>query len=676
MCGIAGLVIAQDSRAAAGDDAVARMIRSLARRGPDGEGVERWPHGSALGHRRLAIFDLSEAGRQPMLSKDGTVGLVFNGAIYNFRELRAELEARGCRFVSQTDTEVLVEGYREWGIDALVGRLHGMFAFGLWDERAQKLFLVRDRLGVKPLVYASAPGGRLAFASNVRALRAAGMTGEIDAEAMVEYLEFGFVTDGRSIYQGATKVPAATIVEWSAPEATTQARTYWSPPVALEPDASHAPKFEEVVEEVERLFLRAVEMRLFADVPVGALLSGGVDSSLVCWAIAELGGDVTAYTIGTPGDPLDETADARATAATLGISHRVLDLSANDAPDVSELAAAYAEPFACSSALGMLRVSRAVAPSATVLLTGDGGDDVFLGYPEHRYLWLASRLARHTPGAAASLWSNTLRTRFPRRGLARRAASFLDYTTGGLGAVTNARDGLPVYEQHALLGERLAGARLAQRNIPRSRESGRNVLAEFLEYDRRTRFTGEYLPKVDGATMHYALEARSPFLDQKLWEYAAALPLDLRLKGGTLKAVLRELARRRLGERVARGRKRGFGIPVGRWLAGRWRERVEETLRDSSLGREGWINAGNALRQFGFEVERGEASLQTWYLFVLETWMRHERSANVFEPPAGDVERLTMATLKAREVSGVEVGVQGIPAEAATTTVSEDSHAA
>jgi asparagine synthase (glutamine-hydrolysing) len=486
------------------------------------------------------------------------------------------------------------------------------------------------------------------------------MLGEIDAASVVEYLEFGFVTDGRSIYQGAEKVPAATIVEWSASDATTKARTYWSPPVAAETDAlssSNAAKFNEAVEEVERLFLRAVEMRLFADVPVGALLSGGVDSSLVCWAIAALGGDVTAYTIGTPNDPLDETADARLTAATLGISHRVLDLSATDAPDVSELAAAYAEPFACSSALGMLRVSRAVAPSATVLLTGDGGDDVFLGYPEHRHLWLASRLARRTPTAAASLWSNRLRTRFPRRGLTRRAASFLDYTTGGLGAVTNAHDGLPVYQQHALLGERLAGASLAQRGIPRSHESARRVLAEFLEYDRRTRFTGEYLPKVDGATMHYALEARSPFLDQKLWEFAAALPFDLRLKGGTLKAVLRELARRRIGERVARGRKRGFGIPATRWLASRWRARVEETLGDSILAREGWINAENALKRFAFEVERGEASLQTWYLFVLETWMRHEQSANVFEPPAGNVERLTMATLRARETNDANAQV-------------------
>ncbi|HEV2801798.1 MAG TPA: asparagine synthase (glutamine-hydrolyzing) [Pyrinomonadaceae bacterium] len=677
MCGIAGLVIARNSRAER-DEAVARMIRALARRGPDGTGLELWPH-AALGHRRLAIFDLSEAGRQPMLSADREVGVVFNGAIYNWRELRTELEGRGSEFHTQTDTEVLVEGYRVWGIDALVNRLHGMFAFGLWDEQRQKLFLVRDRLGVKPLVYAATRDGRLAFASNLRALRAAGvLADEIDAAALVEYLEFGFVTDARAIYSGASKVAAGTILEWSAADGATETRTYWSPPVAAE---TNAPSFDEAVEEVERLFLRAVEMRLFADVPVGALLSGGVDSSLVCWAIAKLGGDVTAYTIGTPNDPLDETADARATAEALGISHRVLNLSATDAPDVAELAAAYAEPFACSSALGMLRVSRAVAPSATVLLTGDGGDDVFLGYPEHRYLWFASRLARRTPALAASAWSETLRARFPRRGLARRAASFLDYATGGLGAVTNARDGLPVYEREGILGERLAGVRLAQRDIPRSRESARRVLAEFLEYDRHTRFTGEYLPKVDGATMHYALEARSPFLDQKLWEYAAALPLDLRLHGGTLKAILRELARRRIGERVAGGRKRGFGIPAGRWLAGRWRTRVEETLRDSILGREGWIDAEAALKKFAREAEGGEASLQTWYLFVLETWMRHERTAQVFEPSADNVERLTIAALKARTTSATSAGV-GAESQAqaafdtSTKAVVEDSHAA
>ncbi|MFL6229577.1 MAG: asparagine synthase (glutamine-hydrolyzing) [Pyrinomonadaceae bacterium] len=618
MCGIAGIAGFTDARGAT--DAVRRMTCALARRGPDGEGAHGW-RACVLGHRRLAIFDLSEAGRQPMLSRDGTVGVTFNGAIYNFRELRRELESRGTVFHSQTDTEVLVEGYRAWGIDRLVENLRGMFAFGLWDDNTRKLFLVRDRLGVKPLVYATTPTGGVAFASNVRALQRAGLVGELDEQSVVDYLEFGYVPDSRVIYEGATKVAAGEIVEWSA-EAGTRARTYWTPPAV---QAKDAPSFEEAVEETERLFLRAVEMRLFADVPVGSLLSGGVDSSLVCWAIARLGGDVTAFTVGTPGDEWDETEDARATAAHLGIKHRVLALSADDAPTVEEQVSAYAEPFACASALGMLRVSRAVKGEATVLLTGDGGDDVFLGYPEHRHFQLAEKLARRLPTTAAGVWLKA-GAAVPRVGALKRGASFLNYATGGLGAVASAHDGLPVYRREGLLGARLKDATVEQRLIPWAHASASNLLTEFLDYDRRTRFVGEYLTKVDGATMRHALEARSPFLDQDLWEFAARLPYDVRLHGGQQKAVLRELARKHLGERVAAGRKRGFGVPVQRWLAGRWRARLEELLTDSLVERHGWIDAAAARALLTRTATRGSVPNQLWYIFVLETWLRHEQN--------------------------------------------------
>ncbi len=615
MCGIAGIAGIADRLEA--EARVRRMTTALAHRGPDGVGLESWPT-AVLGHRRLAIFDLSEAGRQPMLSPDKSLGIVFNGAIYNFRELRAELEAKGYSFKSRTDTEVLIHGYDAWGMTGLVQRLRGMFAFGLWDERARKLFLVRDRLGVKPLVYA-AHDGEIIFASTVRALLACGFKGELDEEAVAEFLEFGYVTDSRAIYRGVSKVAAATIIEWS--DGIIKTQEYWTPPVVS--DAT-APSFDEAVEETERLFVRAVEKRLYADVPVGALLSGGVDSSLVCWAIRQAGGDVTAYTIGTPGDEWDETADARATAQSLGINHRVLELSAADAPGVEELATAYAEPFACASALGMLRVSRAVATEATVLLTGDGGDDVFLGYPEHRHLWLAEKLARAIPQAAARGWL-AVRESFPRFGPLRRAASFADYTTGGLGAVAAAHDGLPMYRQNGMLGERLQDASVTQRKTAWSHDSARQVLSEFLLHDRRGRFVGEYLPKVDGATMLYALEARSPFLDQELWEFAAALPFDLRLRHGQLKAILRELARRKVGERVARGRKRGFSIPVQRWIAGRWRAPLEEALRNSLLEQEGWIRTEPTLLQLEKAARAGFAPKQLWYIYVLESWLQRER---------------------------------------------------
>jgi asparagine synthase (glutamine-hydrolysing) len=617
MCGIAGLVGNFERNDGAGT--VGAMTFVLARRGPDGEGIESWNE-AVLGHRRLAIFDLSELGRQPMMSSDRKIGIIFNGAIYNFRNLRSELAAKGYEFKSQTDTEVLLNGYEAWGIDGLVARIRGMFALGLWDERTRKLFLVRDRLGVKPLVYA-VRDGCLAFASTVRALRAGGFVEQINEDALTEYLEFGFVTDDRSIYRGAIKVPAATIVEWS--DGSLKSRVYWRPPTAEETSSSLS--FDEAVEETERLFLNAVERRLFADVPVGALLSGGVDSSLVCWAIARLGGDVTAFTVGTPGDPADETQDARATASRLGIRHRLLELSADGAPDLSEMVTAYAEPFACASALGMLRLSRAVAPEATVLLTGDGGDDVFLGYPEHRNLWLAQRSARLFPSRATGIWLGA-RRHFPRRGFLKRAASFFDYTAGGLGAVACAHDGLPMYERNGMLGERLEGARISQREIPWSQHSARTLLAEFLEYDRRTRFVGEYMTKVDGATMHYSLEARSPFLDQELWEFAASLPYRLRLRGGRLKAILREIAARRIDERVGLGRKRGFTIPVHRWLAGRWSGALAELLRDSLLEREGWIRSAPTLSLLERAIRARQAPIQLWYIFVLESWLRHELS--------------------------------------------------
>ena len=616
MCGIAGVVGAQSPPTAL--QAVQRMTRTLARRGPDSEGVECWP-GAVLGHRRLAIFDLSNAGRQPMVLPDRSLGVVFNGAIYNFRVLAAELAAGGAHFRSRTDTEVLLHGYRRWGIHGLVARLRGMFAFALWDDADRTLYLVRDRLGIKPLVYAASDGG-IAFASTVRALRAGGWGGDLDGTAVADYLEFGFVTDGRAIYQGLAKVPAASIVRWH--DGVLKTEEYWTPPPVR---TTGAPTFDEAVEETERLFLAAVQRRLDADVPVGALLSGGLDSGLVCWAVTKLGADLTAFTVGTPGDPEDETADARAAAAELGIRHRVVGLASSGRPGVDELVSAYAEPFACSSALGMLRVCQEVAGSAKVLLTGDGGDDLFLGYPRHRHLWLAQILARVTP-RGASAWWRSARGSFEPRMPFRRAVHFLDYATGGLGAFINAHDGLPTYHRQGLLGERLSGVTVEQRRIPWSGDSARRVLSEYLEYDRRTQFVAEYLTKVDGAAMHHALEARSPFLDQDLWEFVCAIPPAIRLRGGRLKAILRELARRRIGDRIAAGRKRGFSIPVERWLAGRWLPDVEATLRSSRLVAEGWIRSEGVLGELAASARRGWARHQLWYLFVLESWMRAEQA--------------------------------------------------
>lgn len=621
VCGIAGFAGHADPEWR--DARVREMVGALVRRGPDAEGFERWP-GAALGHRRLSIFDLSSAGRQPMLGPHRRTGVVFNGAIFNFLDLRRELTEAGYAFSSRTDTEVLVHGYRAWGIEGLTRRLRGMFAFALWDDELQKLYLVRDRLGVKPLAY-SIQGSNIAFASTPRALRAAGLAGEISCDALAEYLEFGFVTDCRSIYENVAKLPAASILEFSS--GAVRQWKYWDLPEA--PDAA-AVAFEEAVERTEQLFLDSVRLRLEADVPVGALLSGGIDSSLVCWAIAKLGSGIKAFTVGTAGDPSDETSDARATARELGIQHEVIQLSGQEDPEIETLVEAFAEPFACSSALGMLRVCQAVRREATVLLTGDGGDDVFLGYPEHKNFWLAQRAAHLFPAPLAAIW-NTRRCT-PRQGAMKRAANFLNYAAGGVGAVAHAHDGIQPFMEERLLGPKLAMCRVKQREIAWSPASGRRLLSDFLRYDRDTRFTGEYLTKVDGASMHHALEARSPFLDQELWNFAATLPFSIRLRAGVLKAVLREIARRRLGARVAHGSKRGFTIPAQRWMLSKWKAHADAAFSESLLARQGYISNTELQRWWKQTVDRQQCSLQIWRLFVLEYWMRAERKAAHVNP--------------------------------------------
>lgn len=617
MCGIAGILSANpipDVRRR-----VERMTRELARRGPDNEGIHCVGRG-ALGHRRLAIFDLSSAGCQPMRSADDRVTIVFNGAIYNFRELRKELERDGRTFKTQTDTEVLIEGFVVWGIDELVRRLRGMFAFVIWDAQSETAYLVRDRLGVKPLVFLQRDRV-LAFASTPRSLVLSGLTdGELSMPAVIQFLEHGYVTEQHCMYEGMQKLPPACIAVWK--DGALAVRKYWHAP---EPSDTGSLSFDAAVEQAESLLLAAVARRLDADVPVGALLSGGIDSGLVCWAIRQLGGDVSAFTVAAPGDAADESADARATATELGIQHTVLPLTDAAPADLSDLITAYAEPFAVESALGMLGLSRAVdAAGIKVLLTGDGGDDVFLGYSRHKQLLMVERWAARVPAAATPLW-RAVRRAVPQRGPFRRAVHLTDYVVGGLPAYLDAHDGLPFYQRHGMLGDRLKGLTAAERGGRWGVASARGILGEYLRHDLEHQFLAEYLVKVDGGTMHHAIEARAPFLDQDLWEFAASLPTTLRLHNGELKAVLRAIARRRIGKRVASLRKQGFAVPVQRWLAGRWQTALDDMLCNSELERAGWIHASEARKLLQRAARGGQVPKQLWYIMVLEQWVRADR---------------------------------------------------
>ena len=623
MCGIAGYVTGRRPEGVTA--VIANMMATLARRGPDSEGMAEWP-GVVLGHRRLAILDLSAAGHQPMLSEDGRVGLVFNGCIYNFHEIRDELEQRHHRFRSQCDTEVLLRGYLEWGIDALTTRLRGMFAFAIWDDRRRALVLARDRLGVKPLVYC-AQGGEIAFASTVGALRAAGFGGGIDPQAVLEYLEYGYVIDPRAIFEGIHKLPPASIAEWHDGEI--RQRQYWKLP---QTDEASPITFDEAVEETERLLVEAVRLRLISDVPIGALLSGGIDSALVCWGMRKLNANIRTFTVSAPDDPSDESAAAAKTAELLGVPHEIVRM-----PDTNfsldELTSAHSEPFSCSSAQAMLWVSRLVKRDATVLLTGDGGDDVFLGYPFFHTAWMAQRVARRLPPGAGRAWQ-VARRFMPPSGPARRLGHFLDYATGGLGDHIRAHNGLPYYEKHAMLGERLAGLRLPLRLIPSSAAAGRRLLADVFDYHQETEFTSEFMPKVDGGTMYYGLEARAPLLDQKIWEFAATLPAGVRLHGNALKAVLREIARRRVGPAVASRKKQGFTVPSERWLADRWRGMLDRLGGETHLEREGWVRRGSLEGPVRQAIHRRWVPAQLWHLLVLDHWLERNGTRSRSQAPA------------------------------------------
>jgi asparagine synthase (glutamine-hydrolysing) len=618
MCGIAGYLGPESPEHVA--SVLSAMLSQLRRRGPDGEGTNHWSADGfqvGLAHRRLAIIDLSEAGHQPMVSDDRQVGVVFNGCIFNFLELRKELESAGYKFRSHCDTEILVHGYRAWGAAELARRSQGMFAFVVWDNQRQTLTLVRDRLGVKPLYFAAnTVAGRIAFASTAGALREAGLAGPIDSKAVAEFLEFGYVTDARSIYEGVGKVQPGTVVTWLRGQLQTQ--TYWEVPAA---EAITAVSFDDAVEQTEALLLDAVKARLVADVPIGSLLSGGIDSALVCWAVSKLNANIRAFTVSTPGDAGDEAQAASETARILGASHEVVELPPQAQLKLDELVDAYSEPFACSSALGMLRVSRAVRQYATVLLTGDGGDDFFLGYPYHKHMATAQRLAGMLPGFAPALWRSGVRPLVNGFGPLRRAKHLIDYATGGLGAVTRVRDGLPFYQEHGLLGPRLQAATVSQREIALSFESAHQVLDDLVRYDLRTVFAGEYLPKVDGTTMYCGLEARSPFLDYRLAELALKLPTNVRLHKGQLKGVLRELARRKMGDAVAGREKRGFTVPIERWLAQHGKRELRSLDNGSAICRQGWIEP-NATRA---SVESALASdavpRQMWHLLVFNAWL-------------------------------------------------------
>jgi len=642
MCGICGIVDFGGHHAP-GDLAAtaAAMSNTLAHRGPDSEGV--WADtaaGVALGHRRLAIVDLTPTGRQPMVSADGRYVITYNGEIYNFPALRAELETLGRRFRGRSDTEALVEACAAWGVESTARRLIGIFAFALWDRFERRLFLVRDHLGVKPLYYGWF-NGLLIFGSELKALRAhPGWPVEVDRDALAAFLRFNYVPAPYTIYRGVSKLQPGSILtaEFDRAPRVTQfwdayaaARAGLAEPLDIGPD--------EATDQLESLLSDAVARQMISDVPLGAFLSGGIDSSsVVALMQAASARPVRTFTIGFTEAGFDEARHAKQVAAHLGTDHTELYLEARQALDlVPRLPDWFDEPFADSSQLPTYLVSAMTRERVTVALSGDGGDELFAGY--NRYLWSDS-LARATGLLPLAL----------RRGVsgAIRAVGTERWDRLLRGVPSRFKPAKPGDKLHKLADVLvLAGPdeiyrRLVshwdepERLVPGAREPrgivwDERVAGEFPNFIDRMQLldTVTYLPddiltKLDRASMAVGLEARVPLLDHRVVEFAWRLPRRFKRRGRISKWLLRQVLYRHVPPALVERPKMGFGVPLGQWLRGPLRDWAEALVTEQRLTDGAFIDPA-PIRQVWeqHQSNKREWGYQLWGVLMFQAW--HER---------------------------------------------------
>ncbi|HZO97768.1 MAG TPA: asparagine synthase (glutamine-hydrolyzing) [Gaiellaceae bacterium] len=608
MCGICGIVSA---RGAVDRDRLAAMSAALAHRGPDSEGTFA-EGGAGLAARRLAIIDLA-GGDQPIANEDGTCTVVQNGEIYNYGELTTELLRAGHAFRTRSDTEAIVHAYEEWGL-GFAARLRGMFAVAIWDARERRLVLARDRFGIKPLYYRHA-GGELAFASELDALPA----GEVDLDALEAFLAFNCVPAPLSIFRETRKLPPGHLLAWRDGELALErfARPGPLPPRGGEDEA-------ELVEECRARLRDSVRAHLVADVPVGVLLSGGVDSgTLAALAAEESSEPVRTFSIGFEESSFDELAGARAVAARYGTRHRELVLRPDAALLLPALAAAFDEPFADSSALPAYLVSKLAAEDVKVALSGEGGDELFGGY----YTYVADLLAERVGALAAA--ARPLVERLPAS--TRRAS--LDYKAKRFARAAH----LPPLERHhgwkeifsaearaGLTGRRHGFDPVSLLRARYEETAGHELLTRLQDVDLGTYLVDDLLVKTDRASMAWSLEARVPFLDTVVAGFALSLPAALRVRGFDKKRLLRRAVEPLLPREVVHGRKRGFSIPAAAWLRGELEPFARETLSAETLRRQGFFDPAAVGRLLDAHAAgREDLSRQLWGLLAFTLWHEH-----------------------------------------------------
>ncbi len=617
MCGITGIV---DLNGLPELEILERARDTLVHRGPDDAGVfvnER--HDTALLFRRLSIIDLSAAGHQPLKNEDGSRWIVFNGEVYNFEALRGTLEAAGHRFWSGTDTEVVLHAYEEWGEDC-VQRFVGMFAFAIWDDRARTLFAARDRLGIKPFYYQHLSSG-IRFASELKALVALPRNQrQVDQAALWQYLARGYVCPPRTIYAGTNSLPPAHHLRWTAASGALQVERYWDPLDAYRrgarADRDKPLDIDGVVEELDGLLRTSVKLRLRSDVPLGAFLSGGLDSSLVVSLMAAIAGRaVKTFTIGFEERRYDEAPAARRIAGHFGTEHHDLLAREQDALDIiPRLVEYYDEPFADSSAIPTCLVSLLARQHVTVALTGDGGDELFGGYQHYRTINARLRYARAVPDFARGFLSRAgeaLPDSRPQVALASlRSASgpegFFDYFTS-------------IWRPYEL--QRLAPDLTAAPPAGASRVNGTATdLETFMLSDLQRYLPHDILTKVDRASMAASLEARVPLLDHRVVEFVVGLPDGLKVQGAAQKALLRRLLARYVPAALTDRPKSGFAVPMSDWLRGPLKWMLDDYLSPARV-RQGGVFDPRVVRRVIDRFLRGQIGhARPWVLLVYQMW--------------------------------------------------------
>lgn len=637
MCGIAGLLnSAGIEHSAPPEVRVKGMVDELRHRGPDDQGV--WAavhHRVALGHARLSILDLSAGGRQPMLSRCERYVAVFNGEIYNFRRIRARLEATGRAFRGESDTEVLVESVAAWGVEEAVAQAVGMFAFAIWDRQERALVLGRDRLGEKPLYYGWI-GDDFAFASELKALRShPAWRGTVDRGALTLFLRHSYVPGPRTIYEGILKLQPGCllrIVDF-VPGRLPEPESYWSIDAVSRGPADPLPSGDEgAVEELERLLRQAVRDQMVADVPLGAFLSGGVDSATVVALMqAESDRPVRTFTIGVQDPAHDEAAAARAIAAHLGTEHTEQYVRPEDALAViPRLSSIYDEPFADSSQIPTLLVSELARRSVTVSLSGDGGDELFGGYERYVYAPGVVRRLGLVPGPLRRQVGRALLASPVLGGIGRLRqgdGGLLVERTERLGEVLGHHSPLAV---HRALHSSWARPEMVVRGgeeyptpltTPGLPWSGRGFAERMLIADALTYLPDDLLVKADRAAMAVSLETRVPMLDHRVVEFAFRLPWQMKVRGGTRKWILRQVLHRHVPRHLVDGPKKGFSVPIGAWLRGPLREWADRLLDTDRIDAEGYFHPEPIAHRWA-EHRKGTCdwSYPLWAVLMFQAW--------------------------------------------------------